>query len=84
MSQGRHRAPRTPAPARKISLRRLAAAAGFAAAAATGIGLADGAVTSATPADTGWGAPDTTTVVDSDTGTDSGGTAVYLDDTGWG
>ncbi|MGW2520499.1 hypothetical protein ACWC09_26490 [Streptomyces sp. NPDC001617] len=82
MSHGRHRAPKPAGPPRR-GLRRLAATLTVAAAAA-GIGLAADTLASATPSDTGWGAPDTTTVVTGDTGTGSTGTTVQPYDTGWG
>lgn len=78
MSQGRHRAPKPSTPPRR-GLRRIAATLGIVAAAATGITLTTDIV--ATPQDTGWGAPDTNTVVATDS---AGSTVVQPYDTGWG
>lgn len=86
MSQGRHRAPKPSTPPRR-GLRRLAATLGIAAAAAGGITLTTDLVATQ-PTDSGWGAPDTHTVIATD---DAGSTVdsivttvVHPSDSGWG
>lgn len=85
MTHGRHRAPKPPTTPRR-GLRRLAATLGIAAAAA-GITLTTD-ITVPTPTDSGWGAPDTHTVIATD---DPGSTVdnivttvVHPSDSGWG
>jgi hypothetical protein len=62
VSHGKHRAPKTPKSRR---LRRIAAGLSLAAAATTGTALTTDLP--APPADTAWGAPDTSTVTTLDT-----------------
>ena len=82
MSQGRHRAPKPSSPPRR-GLRRLAATLGIAAAAAGGITLATD-ITVTTPTDSGWGAPDTHTVIATDDAGSIVTTVVHPSDSGWG
>ena len=85
MTQGRHRAPKPSTPPRR-GLRRLAATLGIAAAAA-GITLTTD-ITAIQPTDSGWGAPDTHTVIatgDAGSTVDSiVTTVVHPSDSGWG
>lgn len=80
-----HRAHRAPKPPKNRRLRALAAGLGLAAATGLGATLIHD-VTAAVPADSGWGAPDTTGVtVATDTGLDlHTGVNVTNGDSGWG